>query len=77
MRVDVLDLLQQLRDQSERMSRAITALEELQSAGVKIETGSGRGRKSMGPAERSAVSARMKRYWASRRSQGPKETAAN
>jgi hypothetical protein len=74
--VEVLDLLQQLRDQNERMSRAIAALEELQAAGVRDHISPGRGRKSMGAGERSAVSARMKRYWAARRSEKTKETTA-
>jgi hypothetical protein len=74
--VDVSQLLQQLRDQSERMDRAIAALEELHAAGVNIPISPGRGRRSMGFEERSAVSQRMKRYWALRRSKKAKETAA-
>ena len=75
--MEVVELLQQLREQNERMSRAIAALEELQEDGFRFQThvARGRGRKSMGPAERSVVSARMKRYWAERRSEKIKETA--
>jgi hypothetical protein len=70
---DAMDLNKVIRDlyaQKESLTRAISMLEELQgsSGGASPpRMGSRRGRKSMGLKERQEVSARMKKYWASRR----------
>jgi hypothetical protein len=70
----VIDLYKVIRDfyaEKEKLERVIASLEDLQrtaDGGIppmpNIE--GRRGRKSMGAAERQEVSARMKRYWASR-----------
>jgi hypothetical protein len=72
--MDLNKLLLDLRAQKEKLDRAIASLEEFQSG----ENGASspvpsrrRGRKSMEPPERQAVSERMKRYWAHRRKQQP------
>ena len=65
--MDFLRILQDLKDQRDRIVRAITVLEQLAGMGVKAPRGSKRGRKFIDPEERSAISARMKRYWAGRR----------
>jgi hypothetical protein len=52
-------------------------LEEIQVVGVKVRPSSGRGRKTMGSVERSAVSERMKRYWEERRSEKTQEAVAD
>lgn len=54
-------LIEQLKAEHARVVAAIAALELI------TEPRKGRGRKSMPPAERLEVSARMKRYWASQR----------
>lgn len=57
-------LLRALRAERSRIDRVIAHLEELEESSP--PTRSRRGRKSMGPEERQAVSERMKRYWAAR-----------
>ena len=61
-------IIRGLRDELTRVERAITQLESLQ-AGTELPKSNRAGRKSMGAEERQQVSARMKRYWASRRKQ--------
>jgi len=59
-----------------RLERAIAALEELDRTPGRVRAAfpaERRGRKSMGAAERQEVSARMRKYWASRR--GIEQTA--
>ena len=68
--MDLQKTLQELYAEREKLERAIASLEELQRTGALPGTalpGKRRGRKSMDPAERLEVSARMKNYWASRR----------
>ena len=70
--VDVDALIENLRADVERIRRAIVCLEYLRDEMLGVRTGpvrtrDRRGRKSMGVEERKEVSARMKRYWASRR----------
>jgi hypothetical protein len=76
-----MDLYKAIRDlyaEKKRLEEAIASLEELLEA--KTVTGDldlkqlkrRRGRKTMGPEERRLVSARMKKYWADRRSRGGK-----
>jgi hypothetical protein len=66
--VEVATLLDGLRRELDSIKAAIEALEELAKTeiGAKMGTKSGRGRKSMGAAERLTVSARMRKYWAKR-----------
>jgi hypothetical protein len=54
-----------LRDESERLTKAIADLERIQEGAV--PTTRRRGRKFMGTAERKEVAERMRRYWATRR----------
>jgi hypothetical protein len=70
------DAIQQLQAEKKRIEHAIALLEQLQRNQGSISTTvprKRRGRKSMGSEERREVSARMKRYWASRRQQFPQE----
>jgi hypothetical protein len=64
--VDYRAILNELHNQRDKVNRAIEELEALQ-AGLPLTRKSNRGRKTMGAEERQEVSARMKRYWASRR----------
>ena len=70
--MDLFKLIQDLNAEKERLERVIASLEDLQrAAGLDIppapQGGKRRGRGSMGPEEKQQVSARMKKYWASRR----------
>jgi hypothetical protein len=71
--MDLYKAIQELYAEKEKLERVIASLEELQrTAGdlpVIPKNTQRRGRKSMSPAEREEVSERMKRYWASRRSE--------
>jgi len=64
--MDLSEMLRSLYEEKQRLEKVIADLEDLQRATpVPYRR---RGRKSMSPAERQEVSARMKRYWAKRRS---------
>jgi len=72
-----MDLYKAIRDlyaEKKRLEEAISSLEELLETKAATENINleglrrRRGRKSMGPEERRVVSERMKKYWASRRS---------
>jgi hypothetical protein len=70
--MEIDSLIQEVRAELERIKGAIACLEQLRdgTAGELIsamKTRDRRGRKFMPPEERKEVSARMKRYWASRR----------
>ena len=58
------DTLWDLRQELERVNRAITSMESLS---LHPAPKSRRGRKSMGHEERLVVSERMRKYWADRR----------
>jgi hypothetical protein len=64
--VDLTATIRELRAQRDKLESAIKELETFNGAGP-VKPRSPRGRKSMDEAERREVSARMKRYWASRR----------
>ena len=70
-KVNLDNILRELRAERDRIDQAIASLERLQAqrSGQKVVWAPAprRGRKSMGPAERKAVSKRMKNYWQSRR----------
>jgi hypothetical protein len=71
--MDLSKVIKELRSQKEKIERAIASLEEIQGAHVERHQQAApvkdrRGRKSMGAEERKQVAARMKRYWANRRS---------
>ncbi len=68
--MELVEALRELYAEKERVLKVIAALEELQRATngeLPVPGSNRRGRKSMGYAERREVSARMKRYWATRR----------
>jgi hypothetical protein len=68
--MDLPKVIRDLYAQKESLTRVISLLEELQGSGGDARPaliGARRGRKSMGSKEREEVSARMKKYWASRR----------
>lgn len=69
--MDLYKAIQELYAEKEKLERVIASLEELQrTAGAVPALPKGtkrRGRKSMSSKERQEVSARMKRYWESRR----------
>jgi hypothetical protein len=71
-KVNLNNILRELRAERDRIDQAIAILERLQAyrSGEKVPwtPPPRRGRKSMGAAERQAVSKRMKSYWLSRRS---------
>lgn len=74
--MDLYEAIQQLYAEKERLERVIASLEELQrGAGAIPALTQGikrRGRKFMNPKERQEVSARMKKYWATRRQEPQK-----
>lgn len=70
--MDLYKAIQDLYAEKEKLERVIASLEDLQrAAGGGIppapKSEKRRGRKSMSADERQEVSARMKKYWASRR----------
>jgi hypothetical protein len=69
--VDTDEALQQLRDEVNRLDKAIALLESLglEPQEPKARPRSERGRKGMSDGERREVSERMKRYWALRRAE--------
>ena len=72
--MDLYKAIRTLYEEKDRLDRLIQSLEQLQARG---ETNphppmrARRGRKKMTAAERQEVSARMKKYWASRREHSP------
>jgi hypothetical protein len=73
--MNLIDLIQQLRERKRRVERTIAALEAIWEAspGGGSSPVSRRGRKGMPAQERLEVSQRMKEYWAEwRRKQGKK-----
>lgn len=64
--MDFWHALQELQQERNRLETVIRNLESLVE-GKQPGPLSRRGRKSMSPAERTEVSERMRRYWASRR----------
>lgn len=66
--MDLNGTIRDLRAEIEKIDAVIAELEALNRSDTRlIESRSTRGRKSMGEAERREVSARMKRYWETRR----------
>jgi hypothetical protein len=69
--MDLYKAIQQLYEEKERLERVIASLEELQRTASDLpilpQGLKRRGRKSMTATERQEVSARMKKYWESRR----------
>jgi hypothetical protein len=65
--MDLFKLVRELHVERDRLDRVIAAIESMQRETASRAKKSRRGRKAMGPAERRAVSERMRRYWAERR----------
>jgi len=71
--MDVYEAIRWLCEEKKRVERLIASLERLQRSGQLGPEGNvkkRRGRRCMSAAERARVSARMKRYWALRKSRG-------
>jgi len=64
--MDLNKTIEGLREQRDKIESVIKQLEAMRD-GFPMKIRSTRGRKSMGTEERKEVSARMKKYWASRR----------
>jgi hypothetical protein len=75
--MDLYKAIQDLYAEKEKLERVIASLEELQRTAGELpelpKPSKRRGRKSMNAQERQEVSARMKRYWESRRQKGESE----
>jgi hypothetical protein len=66
--MDLQKAIRDLYDEKARIDGVIASLEQyLRTNGTVVVAKRKRGRKSMGPEERQEVSARMRSYWASRR----------
>jgi hypothetical protein len=68
--MDLYKTIRELHEEKARLDQVIVSLEELVRSGEPLREfrfEKRRGRKSMSPAERQAVSQRMKTYWARRR----------
>lgn len=78
--MDLHKTIQDLYAEKEKLERVIASLEELQRAADANSHVMGRakrrGRKSMGSQERQEVSERMKKYWAGRRGDLPKQPSS-
>jgi len=68
--MDVYKAIRELQQEKRRLDALIASLEST-SKGGSGRRGKTRGRKSMGAAERKAVSQRMVAYWAARRAGRP------
>jgi hypothetical protein len=64
--MDLVKAIQELTAQKKQLDAAIATLEGLMG-GTPAKATKKRGRKQMSPEERRIVSARMSKYWASRR----------
>ncbi|MEP6539947.1 MAG: hypothetical protein ABJF23_31760 [Bryobacteraceae bacterium] len=64
--MDLVKAIHELSQHKKQLDAAIATLESLLD-GVPVKTGKKRGRKQMSAEERRIVSARMSKYWASRR----------
>ena len=76
--MDLYETIQDLYAEKERLERVIASLEALlgiNKTELPKQRGAKRGRKSMSPSEREAVSARMKNYWDQRRKEQGKPTS--
>jgi hypothetical protein len=71
--MDIYQAIRELYEEKLKLDQVIASLEQLQEAASALpfpEPEKRRGRKSMSAQERREVSARMRRYWASRRQDG-------
>ena len=65
--MDLAMLIQELRDERNKLDQAIRTLEAIRTRGSRPAPSGRRGRKSMDADERLAVAERMRRYWAERK----------
>lgn len=65
--MDLQKAIRELYEEKERIDGVIASLEQYLRLNGPGQPKRRRGRKSMGPEERKEVSARMRSYWASRR----------
>lgn len=69
--MDLLKIIQDLRQERDKLDTIIVSLEQLQGAAPRVSSAPGRrGRRSMDAAGRLEVSRRMKKYWDNRRKEG-------
>ena len=73
--MDLTKALRELYLQKERLDRVIASLEELESGPPEEQSKKRPGRKGMDAQARQEVSARMRRYWESRRGSGNSPTS--
>ena len=73
--MDLIKIIQELRQERDKVETIISSLEQLQGRAfvAKASTISRRGRRSMDAAGRMEVSRRMKSYWENRRKNAPSE----
>ena len=67
--MDLQKAIRDLYEEKERIDEVIASLEQYLRTNGAVSPKRKRGRKSMGPEERQEVSARMRSYWASRRTE--------
>lgn len=67
--LDLQKAIRELYEEKERIDGVIASLEQYLRTNVSGVSKRKRGRKSMGPEERQEVSARMRSYWAGRRTE--------
>ena len=78
--MDFYHAIRELLEEKRRLDRLIAALEAIDNGYPEEKTAivkRRRGRKAMSEEERREVSARMKRYWASRRNSNGSETQSD
>lgn len=75
--MDLIKIIQELRDERKRLDQIITSLEQLQAAAAAPPKSfeSRRGRRFMDAEARLEVSRRMKKYWENRRKDKDSEPA--
>lgn len=67
--MDLQKAIRDLYEEKERIDGVIASLEQYLRTNGNVPAKRKRGRKSMGPEERQEVSARMRSYWAARRTE--------
>jgi len=71
--MDLHRIIDELYKERQRLEKIISTLEELNTKEAVVSIVKRRGRKFMAPADRKAVSQRMKRYWEARKQQKQQE----
>ena len=69
--MDLIRIIQDLRQERDKLEAIIASLEQLKAPGVHVQyQAARRGRRSMDAAGRLEVSRRMKQYWENKRKEG-------